>query len=137
MDKLETPTYLWRPPKKEKKRKGIRNENKTYQRTDRVSILEKMTERVLLSRQEEEDRRSRQEVSNITITQDESVDEEDMSDDEGVQDEREIWQTTHVSEEELETTEGERVDMLAPSWQLLELVGWSEVNDKETEKNLS
>jgi hypothetical protein len=137
VDKLETPTYLWRPPKKEKKRKGIRNENKTYQRTDRVSILEKMTERVLLSRQEEEDRRSRQEVSNITITQDESVDEEDMSDDEGVQDEREIWQTTHVSEEELETTEGERVDMLAPSWQLLELVGWSEVNDKETEKNLS
>jgi len=39
-----------------------------------------------------------------------------------------------VSEEELETTEGEGVDLLA---QLLELVGWSEVNDKQTEKDWS
>ena len=45
-----------------------------------------------------EDRRAKQEVSNIT--QDESVDEEDMVDDEGVQDEREIWEVTHVSEQE-------------------------------------
>ena len=71
------------------------------------------------------------------LVEDDPGEEEDIEDDEGVQDEREIWQTTHVSEEELETTEGERVDTLAPSWQLLELVGWSEVNDKETEKNLS
>ena len=35
--------------------------------------------------------------------QDESIDEEDMIDDEGVPDEREIWEVTHVSEQELET----------------------------------
>ena len=39
-----------------------------------------------------------------------------------------------MSEEELETTEGEGVYLLA---QHLELVGWSQVNDKETEKDLS
>ena len=42
--------------------------------------------------------------------------------------------TTHVCEEDLETTEGEGVDLLS---QLLELVGWPQVNDKETEKDLS
>jgi hypothetical protein len=35
-----------------------------------------------------------------------------MEDDEGVQDEREIWEVTHVSEQDLETTEGEGVDLL-------------------------
>ncbi len=50
------------------------------------------------------DRRSKQEVS--IITQNESVDEEDMLDDEGVEDERDICEVTHVSEENLETTEG-------------------------------
>jgi hypothetical protein len=42
-------------------------------------------------------------------------------------------ETPHVSEGEMETTEGEGVDLLT---QLLELVGWSQVNDKETEKDL-
>jgi hypothetical protein len=92
---------------------------------------------MVLARQEEEDRRTRKEVVSIVLVEDDPGEEEDIEDDEGVQDEREIWQTTHVSEEELETTEDERVDILAPSWQLLELVGWSEVNDKETEKNLT
>ncbi len=55
-------------------------------------------------------------------------------DDEGVQDDREIWEVTHVSEEELETTEGEGVDFLP---ELLELTWWPQVNDKETEKDLS
>jgi hypothetical protein len=87
---------------------------------------------MVLARQEEEDRRTRKEV--VSIVEDDPGEEEDIEDDEGVQDEREICQTTHVSEEELETTEGEGVDLLA---QLLELVGWSEVNDKETEKDLS
>ena len=41
---------------------------------------------------------------------------------------------THVSEQDLETTEGEGVDFLA---ELLALAGWSQVNDKETEKDLS
>ena len=35
-----------------------------------------------------------------------------------------------MSEEELETTEGEGVDLLP---QLLELLGWSQVDDNETE----
>jgi hypothetical protein len=65
------------------KRSSDDNENKTYQRTDRVTVLglvcEKMTQGVLLVRQEEEDRRERQEVSNIT--QDHEVEEEDMEDD--------------------------------------------------------
>ena len=60
-----------------------------------------------------------------------NVDEEDMVDDEGVEEEREIWEVTHVSEKDLETTEGKGVDFLA---ELLELEGWSQVNDKETEK---
>ncbi len=77
-----------------------------------------MGERVVLARQEEEDRRTRQEVS--TITEDDTVDEEDWEDDEGVQDEREIWEVTHVSEQDLETTEDEGVDLLA---ELLELAG--------------
>jgi hypothetical protein len=52
----------------------------------------------------------------------------------GFQDEREIWEVTHVREEDLETTEGEGVDFLP---ELLDLVGWSQVNDEETEKTLS
>jgi hypothetical protein len=69
----------------------------------------------------------RQEVSNIT--QDHQVEEEDREDDEGVQDEREIWEVTHVSQQDLEMTEGEGLDLLA---QLLELVGWSQINNNET-----
>jgi hypothetical protein len=61
------------------------NEKKTYQSTDRVTVLglvcEKMTERVVLARQEEEDRRVREEVS--SITQDDTSDKEDLEDDEG------------------------------------------------------
>jgi hypothetical protein len=69
-----------------------------------------MTGRVPFARQEKEDRRVRQEVFNIT--QDESVDGEDMVDNDGFQDDREIWEVTHVCEEDLETTEGEGVDVL-------------------------
>ena len=81
-------------------------------------VCEKMSELVVFVRQEEEERRTRQEVS--SITQDDTVDEEDLKDDEGVQDEREIWEVTHVSEQDLETTEGEGVDLLS---ELLDLVG--------------
>jgi hypothetical protein len=41
--------------------------------------------------------------------------------------ETEIWQVTHVTEEDLETTECEEVDLLTA---LLELEGW-ERQDKE------
>ena len=103
---------------------------------DKVTVLglvcERMAERVALVRQEEEDRRVRQEV--CIIVQDPSVDDEEMVDDDGFQDDREIWEVTHVREEDLETNEGEGVDLLA---ELLDLEGWSQVNDEETEKTLS
>ncbi len=60
----------------------------TTQTTVLGLVCEKMTERVALARQEEEDRRVRQEVCNIA--QDESVDQEDMTDDDEFQDDREI-----------------------------------------------
>ncbi len=47
--------------------------------------------------------RVRQEVWNIV--QDESIDGEVMVDDDGFQDDREVWEVTHVCEEDLETTE--------------------------------
>ena len=57
-------------------------------------------------RQEVEDRRTRQQVS--SITEDDTTDEEDLEDDKGVHwDEREIWEVTHVSEQELETRKEE------------------------------
>ena len=43
-------------------------------------------------------------------------------------------EVTRVSEEELDTTEGEGVDFLT---ELLDLTGWPQVNDEETEKDLS
>ena len=83
-----------------RKRTVETNEKKTYQSTDRVTVLglvcEKMAERVMFARQEEEDRRVREEVS--SITQDDTSDEEDLEYDEGFQDERHIWEVTHVSE---------------------------------------
>ena len=108
---------------------------KKYQSMDRVTVLglvcEKMTEWVVLPRQEGEDRPSRKKV--VRIVEDDPGEEEDIEDDEGVQDQRQIWEVAHVSEEELETTEGEGVDLLT---QFLEMVGWSEVNDNESEKDL-
>jgi hypothetical protein len=85
-----------------------------------------------LDRQEEEDRRSRKGIWNIV--QDESVDGEDMVDDDGFQDDRDVREVTHVCEEDLETTEGEGVDFLD---ELLELTGWSQVDDEETQRDLS
>ena len=67
-------------------------------------VCEKMVDRVVFPRQEEEDRRVRQEESRIT--------QDDTS----------------------ETTEGVGVDFLT---ELLELVGYPQVNDDETEKDLS
>jgi hypothetical protein len=43
-------------------------------------------------------------------------DEEDMVDDDGFQGDREIWEVTHVCEEDLETTEGEGVDSNKNCW---------------------
>jgi hypothetical protein len=57
------------------------------------------------------------------------IQEDDMD-----EDEREIWEVTRVSKAELDTTDGEGLDFLA---ELLELAGWPQVNDEETEKDLS
>ena len=66
--------------------------------------------------------------------EDDTSDKEDLEYYEGFQDERDIWEVEHVSEQDLETTEGEGVDLLP---ELLELTGWGQVNDDEMEKDLS
>ena len=75
-----------------RKREEVVNEIKTYQSVDRVTVLglvgEKMTEGVVLPRQEEEDRRSRKDL--VRTVEDGPGEEEDIEDDDGVQDEREI-----------------------------------------------
>jgi hypothetical protein len=90
-----------------------------------------MAERVVCARQEEEDRRVRQEVRNSA--QEELGDGEGMVDDDCFPDDREVWEVTHGREEDVETTEGEGVDFLG---ELLELSGWTLVDDDETESEL-
>ena len=118
-----------------RKRAAEADKKKTYRCTDRVTVLglvcEKMAERVVFARQEEEDRRVRQEVCNSA--QEESGDGEGMVDDDCFPDDREVWEVTHVREEDVETTEGEGVDFLG---ELLELSGWTLVDDDETEPEL-
>ena len=70
----------------------------------------------------------------IRVPPEQSVDGQGMVDDESFPDDREVWEVTHVSEQDLETTVVEGVDSLA---ELLELTGCPQVNDKETEKDLS
>ncbi len=48
-------------------------------------------------------------------------------------DDREVWEVKHVREEDVETTEGEGVDFLP---EILELSGWTLVDDDETEPEL-
>ncbi len=43
----------------------------------------------------------------------ESGEEQEQEDDEVTADEREIWQVTDVTEEQLDTTEGEEVDAVS------------------------
>jgi len=57
-------------------------------------------------------RRTRQKTFTVSILiEEESGEEEDKEDDEGAADERGIWQVTDVTEDDLETTEGETVDL--------------------------
>ena len=69
----------------------------------------------MISRKEEEDRRTREEtvtVDRMVVIQsgEDSGEEKDKEDDEPEcdVDETEIWEVTHVTEEDLETTEGRR-----------------------------
>jgi hypothetical protein len=118
-----------------RKRAAEADKKKTYRGADRVTVLglvcEKMAERVVCDRQKEEDRRERQEVRNSP--QQELGDGEGMVDDDCFPDDREVWEVTHVREEDVQTTEGEGVDFLG---ELLELSGWTLVDDDETEPEL-
>jgi len=59
-----------------------------------------------------EDRLTRQEEASVSIlVETEPVVHKDEEDDAGVVDEREIWEVTTVTEEDLETTEGETMDL--------------------------
>ncbi len=74
-----------------RRRSELEQEKKTYHRTDRVTVLglvsDKMVKRVSLTRQEDEDRWTRQEGTNLgRIVENESGEEEDTEDDEGVGD---------------------------------------------------
>jgi len=78
-----------------RKRSQDDNQKKTYERKDSVTVLgmvwEKMTERVTVVRQEEEDRRIREEAGTVgNLHDDDSTGQEEQEDDEGVVDEREI-----------------------------------------------
>ena len=85
-----------------------------------------------MTRKEDEDRRTRQETVNLPgIVENESREEEDTEDDEGVGDEREICEVAHVTEEDFETTEGEEEDLYD---KLMEMVGWK-VTDNENEND--
>jgi hypothetical protein len=55
-----------------------------------------MTKRVILARQEDENRRVRQEEANVLRTVDnETGEEEDKEDDEGPPNTRDIWEVVH------------------------------------------
>ena len=59
-----------------------------------------------------EDRLTRQEEASVSIlVETDPVVHKDEEDDTGVVDEREIWEVTTVTEEDLETTEGETMDL--------------------------
>jgi hypothetical protein len=57
----------------------------------------------------------RQETVNLTsIVQKDVGTEEDKEDDEGVGDERDIWEVSHVTEEDFESTDGGELDSCLP-----------------------
>ena len=60
----------------------------------------------------DEDRWAKKEATNLSylgrIVENESAEEEDTEDDEGAGDERDIWEVTHVTEQDFESTEGVR-----------------------------
>jgi hypothetical protein len=88
-----------------------------------------------VARQEEKDKWIREEIVTVGILVDEeSTEEEDQEDDEITVDESEIWQVTDVTEKDVETTEGEAVDLYD---KLMEMSGWKvTVTDKEKENDL-
>ena len=87
-------------------------------------VCEKMSERVQVVRQEEEDRRIREETGTVAnLHDDDSTGQEEQEDHEGSVDEREIWEVTDVTEEDFETTEGGVVVDLYDK--LMKMAGWT------------
>ena len=71
-----------------------------------------MKKRVWLAGQQDEDRRARQEATNLRRNvENEAGEEEDTEDDKGHGDERDIWEVAHVTEKDFETTEGEAEEL--------------------------
>jgi len=84
-------------------------------------VCEKMTDRVEVLRGQEDDRRIREETVTVgSLDDEESTGQEDQEDDEGAADEREVCQVTDVTEEDIEMTEGETVDLYD---KLMEMTG--------------
>ena len=80
------------------------------------------------ARQAEEDRQLRLEEANVTtILENDAGEEQDKQDDEGVPDERDIWEVTHVTEQDFETTEGETEDLHD---KLMAMAGWTQTVPK-------
>ena len=110
-----------------RKRSEEEQHKKTYKSSDKVTVLglvcAKMAKRVLLARQEEEDRQLRLEEANVaTILENDAGEEQDKQDHEGAADERDIWEVAHVTEQDFETTEGEAEDLYD---KLMAMAGWT------------
>ena len=82
-----------------RQRSELDKQKKTYQRTDRVTVLglvcEKMSKRVVVARQQEEDRRTRQDTVTVArilarILEEESGKEQDKEANEDSADERDV-----------------------------------------------
>ena len=87
------------------------------------------------ARHQDEERRARQEGTNLgKIVEYEDGEEEDREDDEGVGDEKEIWSVAHVTEEDFETTEDESEDLYE---KLMEMVGWNLIDNENENENVS
>jgi hypothetical protein len=75
-------------------------------------VCGKMTDRVEVLRGQEDDSRIREKTVTVgSLDDEESTGQEDQEDDEGAADEREVCQVTDVTEEDIEMTEGETVDL--------------------------
>jgi hypothetical protein len=71
----------------------------------------------------EEDRQVRLEEANVaTILENDAGEDQDKLDDEGVGDERDIWEVVHVTDQDFETTEGEAEDLYD---KLMAMTGWT------------
>ena len=114
-----------------RKRSENINQIKTYQRTDRVTVLglvcEKMAKRVATVRMETEVRQAAQSLARMPQAVSE-VEGNEAVDDEGAEDE--IWAVTHITEDdELEGEVGQDEEDVVST--LLELAQWEYISVEE------